>query len=133
MTLLERSSFRADDAFQQLLLRFSKAAAQGTRAPALIRLFCQATRGFFHVDGTYFWRCDSSEQLVGAEADGPMADNFLGRRLKARESSVAMDAIRQRRTVYVNNPAPGRYLLADEFHAKSIMAAPLVVSNEVIG
>ncbi len=124
---------RSDDAFQKLLLRFSEAASQGIPAPALIRLFCEATRGFFHVDGVYFWRCDSAEELVGAEADGLMATEFPGRRLKARESAVAIEAIRQRRTVYVNDPLKGRYPVAAEFHAKSLMAAPLVVSNEVIG
>jgi transcriptional regulator with GAF, ATPase, and Fis domain len=132
-TVLEKLGPRSEDAFQKLLLRFSEAAARGTRASALIRLFCQATRAFFHVDGAYFWRCDSAEELVGAEADGLMAADFRGRRLKARDSAVAMDAIRQRRTVWVNDPAPGRYSLADEFRAKSLMAAPLVVSNEIIG
>jgi PAS domain S-box-containing protein len=131
--VLEKSGFHSDAAFQKLLLRLSEAAAQGTRAPGLIRLFCQATRVFFHVDGTYFWRCDSADELVGAEADGLRAAEVVGRRLKARESTVAMDAIRQRKTVYVNDPPPGRYSIGDEFHAKSLMAAPLVVSNEVIG
>ncbi len=132
-TVLEKSVPRSDDAFQKLLLRFSEAAADGMPAPALIRLFCQATRAFFHVDGTYFWRCASPEELVGAEADGMMAADFLGRRLKGGESAVAMKAIRQRTTLYVTNPAPSRYPVAAEFHAKSLMAAPLVVSNEVIG
>jgi len=131
--VLEKIGPRSDDAFQKLLLRFSKVAAQGIAAPALIRLFCQATRGFFHVDGAYFWRCDSPEELVGAEADGLLADDFRGRRLKTRESAVAADAIRQRKTLYVSDPLPGRYPVAAEFRAKSLMAAPLVVSNEVIG
>jgi PAS domain S-box-containing protein len=132
-TVLEKPGSRADDAFQKLLLRFSEAAARGTPAPALIGLFCKATRGFFHVDGTYFWRCASPDELVGTEADGLMAADFPGRRLKSRESAVAMEAIRRRRTVYVNNPAPGRYPVAAEFHAKSLMSAPLMVSNEVVG
>ncbi len=132
-TVLEKPGSRSDDAFQKLLLRFSDAAAHGTPAPALIRLFCQETRAFFHVDGTYFWRCASPEELVGAEADGFMATEFLGRRLKARESAVAMEAIRQRRTLYVTDPLASRYPVAAEFRAKSLMAAPLVVSNEVIG
>jgi PAS domain S-box-containing protein len=132
-TVLEKSSPRSDDAFQKLLLRLSEAAARGTAAPALIGLFCKETRSFFRVDGTYFWRCASPEELFAAEADGLMAADFLGRRLKARESAVAFDAIRLRRTVYVNNPAPGRYSVAAEFRAKSLMAAPLMVSNEVIG
>jgi len=111
----------------------SQAAAQGTRPSGLIRLFCQATRAFFHADGAYFWRCESAEELVGAEADGFMASNFIGRRLTASDSAVAIDAVRQRRMVYVNDPAPGRYSTAEEFDAKSLMAAPLLVSNEVIG
>jgi len=131
--VLEKPGPRSDDAFQRLLLRFSEAAAQGTPVPDLIRLFCQETRVFFQVDGTYFWRCASPEELVGAEADGLMAADFPGRRLKARESAVAMEAIRQRRTLYVSDPVPSRYPVAAEFHAKSLMAAPLVVSNEVIG
>src|ERR1700690_2003656 len=132
-TVLEKPGPRSDDAFQRLLLRFSEAAAQGTPAPALIRLFCQETRAFFQVDGTYFWRCASPEELVGTEADGLMAADFPGRRLKARESAVAMEAIRQRRTLYMSDPVPSRYPVAAEFHARSLMAAPLVVSNEVIG
>jgi two-component system NtrC family sensor kinase len=131
--VVEMSGSRSDDAFQKLLLRFSEAAAQGTPAPALIRLFCRATRSFFHVDGTYFWRCDSSDELIGAEADGLMAAGFPGRRLKARESALATQAVRQRRTLYLNNSVPDRYVTAAEVHAKSLMAAPLVVSNEVIG
>ncbi len=131
--MLEKPGFRSDDAFQKLLLQLSEAASRGIRAPDLIRLFCQATRGFFHVDGTYLWRCDSAGELVGAEADGVMAADFIGRRLQPRESAVAREAIRQRKTVYVNAPAPGSYSIADEFHAKSLMAAPLLVSNEVIG
>ena len=131
--MLEKPGSRSDDAFQKLLLRFSEAAAQGTAAPALIRLFCKATRGFFRADGAYFWRCVSAEELIGAEADGLMANDFVGRRLKTRESAVAMEAIRQRRTVYVNNPSPNRYPVAAEFRARSLMAAPVVVSNEVIG
>ena len=132
-TVLEKTGPRSDDAFQNVLLRFSEAAAQGTPAPALIRLFCQATRRFFRVDGTYFWRCDSPDELVGAEADGLMAADFPGRRLKARESAVAMEAIRQRKTLYMSDPLPKRYPVAAEFRAKSLMAAPLVVANEVIG
>jgi len=132
-TVLEKSGPRSDDAFQKLLLQFSEAAALGTPAPALIRLFCQATRSFFHVDGTYFWRRVSADELVGAEADGLMAADFLGRRLKARESAVAVEAIRQRRTVYMTDPFPSRYPVAAQFRAKSLMAAPLVVSNEIIG
>ena len=124
---------RSDDSFQKLLLDISDAAARGTDASSLLQLFCRATREFFKVSGTYFWRLASSEELVGAEADGLMAEHFRGARLKAGESAVAMEAVRSRRTVYVNHLDPLRYRMAGEFHARSIMAAPLVVANEIIG
>ena len=131
----QRSNPRSDAAFQRLLLRFSDAAAQGTPPQTLIRLFCQATRELFQVDGAYYWQRVSADELVGAEADGLMADRFRGTRVTASQSSVAIaaEAIRQRKTVYENQLDPGRYLMAAEYRARSIMAAPLVVSNEAIG
>ena len=69
-SVLEGATPRSDEAFQRLLLQFSAAAARGTDAPALIELFCRATREFFQVDGTYFWRRVSSDEMVGTEADG---------------------------------------------------------------
>jgi PAS domain S-box-containing protein len=130
-----RNNPRSDDAFQRLLLKFSDAAAQGTPAQALIRLFCQATREFFQVDGVYFWQRVSADELLGAEADGVMADRFPGTRVKATQGSVAIatEAIRQQRTVYENKLDSTRYLMAAEYRARSIMAAPLVVSHESIG
>ena len=134
-TAVQRGSSRSDDAFQRLLLKFSDAAAQGTPAEALIRLFCQATRQLFGVDGAYYWQRISADELQGAEADGRLADRFRGTRVKASQSSVAIavEAIRQRKTVYENQLDPARYLMAAEFGARSIMAAPLVVSNDSIG
>ena len=132
-SVLEGATPRSDEAFQKLLLRFSAAAAQGTHAPALIELFCRATRAFFQVDGSYFWRRVSSDEMIGMEADGLLADSFRGKRLKASQSAVATEAVRLRKTVYVNRLDPARYPMAAEFRARSMMAAPLVVSGEVIG
>ena len=135
ITAARRSSSRPDDAFQRLLLKFSDAAAHGTPTPALIRLFCQSTRELFQVDGTYYWQRVSADELQGAEADGLLADRFRGTKVNSGQSSVAIavEAIRQRKTVYENELDPARYLMAAEFGARSIMAAPLLVSNESIG
>ncbi len=118
-TVLEEPSPRSEDAFQKLFLQFSEAAAAGTLSQSLIQLFCRTTREFFRVDGVYFWRFGSREQLVGTEADGLMAEDFRGRQLMAKDSAVAIEAIRQRRTVYVNRVNPDRYPMAAEFHARS--------------
>jgi PAS domain S-box-containing protein len=132
-TLVQGAGPRSDEAFQNLLLRFSSALAHGTPSSSLIQLFCQTSRQFFGVDGAYFWRVDSDEELVGTEADGVMADRFRGIRLTASQSAVAVEAIRQRKTIRVNRLDAGRYPMAAEFRARSIMAAPLVVLNEAIG
>jgi PAS domain S-box-containing protein len=132
---VQRNNPRSDVAFQRLLLKFSDAAAQGTPAQDLIRLFCQATREFFQVDGAYFWQRVSADELLGAEADGVMAERFRGTRVNASQSSVAIaaEAIQQQKTVYENRLDPARYLMAAEYRARSIMAAPLVVSHEAMG
>src|SRR5207247_1907223 len=93
-SVLEGATPRSDEAFQRLLLQFSGAAAQGIDAPALIDLFCRATREFFQVDGTYFWSVVSSAEMVGMEADGLQAESFRGKRLKAGHSALAMEAVR---------------------------------------
>jgi len=123
----------SDEAFQRLLLEFSEAAARGTPSATLIHQFCQSTRQFFGVDGTYFWRYSSPGELIGEAADGLMADEFRGRRLRAFESAAAADAVQQRKTVVMNEIDPQRYPIAGEFHARSLMAAPLIVANEVVG
>ncbi len=124
---------RSDEAFQRLLLKFSAAAADGTSPPALIRLFCQSTREFFHVDGAYFWQRVSQDELVGAEADGVLAERFRGTRLVGNQSAVAIEAFQQRKVVLKNGLDSSRYLMAAEYGARSIMAAPLVVGSEAIG
>src|SRR6201984_2964189 len=132
-TLVEGSNPHSDEAFQKFLLRFSAAAAQGTDVASLIRLFCRETREFFQVSGVYFWQSLSPDEMVGAEADGIMAERFRGLHMKASESAVAGESVRKRRTIFVNFLDSARYARAAEFHARALMAAPLVVSNEVLG
>jgi two-component system NtrC family sensor kinase len=53
--------------------------------------------------------------------------------LGPNQSTVTAEAVRQRRTIFANHVPPERFPLAREFGALSLLAAPLVVSNEVIG
>jgi PAS domain S-box-containing protein len=132
-TVLDRGGVHGEDAFQRLLLQFSAVAAQGTAPAALIHVFCRATREFFQVDGAYLWEFISEEELLGVEADGHLADRFRGTRIKTSESAVAVEAVHQRKTVYVNHLESSRYAMAAEFQARAMLAAPLVVSKVVIG
>ena len=133
ITLVEGPNPRSDEAFQKLLLKFSAAAAQGIDAASLIRLFCRETREFFQVSGVYFWQRLSPDEMIGAEADGLLADRFRGLHLRMADSAVAGESARKRRTIFVNFLDCDRYPRAAEFRARSIMAAPLVVSNDVLG
>jgi PAS domain S-box-containing protein len=123
----------SDEKFQKLLLRIAAKAAERADSAALIQLFCHATREFFQVSGVYFWRRHARDELVGEQADGKMADRFPGMRLLPRQSAVTEEAVRSRRTIFVNRLPSGSFPMAQQFEARSLMAAPLVVFDEVIG
>jgi len=124
----------SDDAFQKLLLRISAKAAERADAASLIHLFCRATREFFQVSGVYFWRRHAGDELVGEQADGKLAERFIGLRLLPQQSAVTAEAVRVRRTIFVNQvQSTPTFPAALQFEARSLMAAPLVVFDEVIG
>ncbi len=123
----------SDDAFQKLLLQFAAKAAERSDSATLIQLFCRACREFFQVTGVYFWRRQSGDELVGEQADGKLVEGFIGLRLLPQNSAVTANAVRSRRTIFVNRVQSAIYPLARQFNARSLMAAPLVVFDEVIG
>jgi PAS domain S-box-containing protein len=124
----------ADQAFQNLLLQIAAKAAERVDAASLIQFFCRSCRDFFRVSGVYFWRLRSGAELVGEQADGKMAERFIGMRLLPQQSAVTMEAVRSRRTIFINHFQPNAtFPAARQFEARSLMAAPLVVFNEVIG
>ncbi len=129
-----RALHDSDDAFQKLLLRIAAKAAERADARSLIQLFCHATREFFQVSGVYFWRRYSGDELVGEQADGKLAERFVGIRLLPQQSAVTSEAVRGRRTIFVNHLQSSPTVPALlQFEARSLMAAPLVVFDEVIG
>ncbi|HEV2401509.1 MAG TPA: PAS domain S-box protein [Candidatus Sulfotelmatobacter sp.] len=122
-----------DEEFQQVLLSIATKAADGAAPSTLIELFCRITREFFQVSGVYFWRSHGSDEVIGEKASGKMAEAFAGKCLRADQSTVTVDAVRQRRTIFANHVESVSLPAAREYDAHSLMAAPLVVSNEVIG
>jgi len=123
----------SDEGFQKLLLRIAAKAGERSDKHDLIQLFCRATREFFQVSGVYFWRCESADELVGEQADGKLAERFIGIRLRPDQSAVTAEAVRQRRTIFTNHVKSAGFTAATEFEARSLLAAPLMVFNEVIG
>jgi PAS domain S-box-containing protein len=131
----QENSFSAgsDDSFQKLLLRIAGKAGERCGVQSLIQFFCQTTREFFQVSGVYFWRCHFADELVGEQANGKLAERFVGIRLRPDQSAVTAEAVRQRRTIFGNHVKSAAFPAAMEFEARSLMAAPLMVFNEVIG
>ena len=123
----------SDEGFQKLLLRIAASAGARSDSNSLIQLFCRATREFFRVSGVYFWRCQAAQELIGEQADGKMADRFIGIRLHPDESAVTAEAVRQRRTIFSNRVRSRSFPTAMEFEARSLLAAPLIVFKDVIG
>src|SRR6266853_1612517 len=122
---------QSDEAFQRLLLELSRAAFQSTDPSHLIRSFCTLTRAFFQASGAYFWSLSADGELVGTEADADQS--FRGIRRRAGDASIAMDAVQRRRAFFVNHLDVARYPWLAECHAHAAMAAPLLVSGEVVG
>ena len=123
----------SDEAFQKLLLAMAAKAAEHPEADSLIGFFCRATRKFFQVSGVYFWRCHGGDELVGEQADGKLTERCIGLRMHLHQSPATAEAIRQRRTILVNHVRPADFPIAQEFEARALLAAPLLVFNEVIG
>jgi PAS domain S-box-containing protein len=122
-----------DEAFQKLLHRIAAKASERQGSGALIQFFCEATREFFQVSGVYFWRCHLADELVGEQADGKLAERFAGLRIRAEKNLLTLEAVRQRRTIFANHVNSTAFSSVAEFEARSLMATPLMVFNEVIG
>jgi len=114
-------------------LELSRAAFQSSDPSQLILSFCVLTRAFFHASGAYFWSRSSDGELIGAEADGDRADSFRGLRLRPADPSIALEAVQRRRPFFLNRVDLARYPWLAECHAQSAMAAPLLVSGQVVG
>ena len=127
------TSAGSDENFQKLLLRISASAGERTTPGALLELFCRAVRESFQLSGVYFWRCHPGDELVGEHASGKIADRFIGIRIRPDDSAVTAEAVRQRRTLFANHLDTVEHPPAMEFDARSILAAPVVVLNEVVG
>src|SRR5207237_1887497 len=54
-------------------------------------------------------------------------------RLNSARSAVAVECVRQRKTLYLNRVDAARYPMAAEYHTQSILGAPVMVSGDVVG
>jgi PAS domain S-box-containing protein len=88
-------------------------------------------RELLRADGVHFWRVNSSGELVGAEADGAMADQFAGTLLKSQDFVFLSDVVHFHKTLCLNH-LPAQFKLA-QFPARSLMAAPVIAANRLLG
>jgi PAS domain S-box-containing protein len=123
----------SDEKFQELLLGLAAKASERRDSGALIQFFCRATREFFQVAGVYYWRCQSADELIGQQGDGKLVEIIVGLRLQSVESAVTAQAVRRQRTMLANHVDSTAFPAAARLEARALMAAPLVVFNEVLG
>ncbi|HYH00529.1 MAG TPA: PAS domain S-box protein [Terriglobales bacterium] len=122
-----------EELFQRLLLDISAASSQGADYDALIRLFCERAREFFGVSGAYCWKLASQGAMEAVAASGYVADQVRGAKFPLERSTLAVDAVRSRRTLYRNRAESSGCVLAAGLPFKSAMAAPLIVAGEAVG
>ncbi len=93
------------------------------------------TRAFFRASGAYYWSRSADGELIGAEADASPADLqvFRGIRQSPGDGSIAMDAVHQRRALFAHHLDASRHAWIISCRAHSALAAPLLVSGDVIG
>ncbi len=115
------------------MLELSSSAFQSPDGSLVIQSFCRLAREFFRATGVYFWRRTPEGGLIGAEADGFEAERFRGLHLQPGDASVALEAVQYGRTLFVNDLDMTRYPSFADYHAQSVLAAPLLVSGDVIG
>ncbi len=114
-------------------MELSRAAFQSSDPSHLLQSFCDLTRAFFQATGAYFWNRSPDGELVGAEAAAGDRASFRGTRRRIGDTSIAMEAVQKRRAFFVNQLDPARYPWITSSHAHAGMAAPLLVSGEVVG
>lgn len=122
-----------DGGLESLLLRLSAKSAERTHPNLLIQFFCRLTHEFFQLSGAYFWRCQPGGEVIAEEASGKRDDRVLGMRLPTDQNGLLSEAIRQRRTVFANDLSPSALPAAMEFKVGSLLAAPVIVLNDVMG
>jgi PAS domain S-box-containing protein len=123
----------SDEKFQELLLGLAAKASERPDGGALIQFFCRATREFFQVAGVYFWRSHSADELIGQQGEGKLVEGIVGLRLRSVDSAVTTQAVKRQRTMLANHVDSTAFPAAAKLEARSLMAAPLVVFNEVLG
>jgi PAS domain S-box-containing protein len=130
---LARDLSHSDETFQDLLLKLSHAAAEGSDASQLIHSFCRQTRIFFRAHGVCYWKRTAEGDFIGAEADGTGGDRFRGLELRATDAPVAQEAAKNRTTVRVhpNDIANDPQFVGSQI--TSAMATPLLVAGELAG
>jgi PAS domain S-box-containing protein len=119
------------EAFQRLVLRLTSQATGQIDPCASIQFFCREVRAFFQLQSVHLWRLQGENELVWEQGDGIRIERFLGKRVRAENSKLLFEAVRESRTVF-SNQLPGDSGEA-ELGVRAILAAPVTVSKEVIG
>jgi PAS domain S-box-containing protein len=123
----------SDESLKKLLLRIAAKASEASDASSLIQLFCRSAREFFQVSGVCFLRSQPEGRLNVENTEGALGERFKGIRLPKERTSLAAEALHQRRTIFANQLLRESDPTAAEFGVRSILAVPIIVFSDVIG
>jgi PAS domain S-box-containing protein len=123
----------SDESLKKLLRRIADKASENADSNALIQVFCQSTREFFQVSGVCFWRSQADGGLIVEGAEGVAGELFRDVRVPKEQTSLAGEAVRQRRTLFTNRLHIDSDPTAVGFGVRSILAVPIIVFSDVIG
>jgi PAS domain S-box-containing protein len=123
----------SDESLKKLLRRIAAKAGEASDSDSLIGLFCQSTSEFLQVSGVCFWRPEPEGSLIAESAEGIRSELFRGIRLPKERTSLAAEALRQRRTIFTNRLHDDSDPTAAEFGVRSILAVPIIVFSDVVG
>src|SRR5260370_17191534 len=127
-----KRSSGARDPFREVLLKMLSAATQGGELSSLLSTFCRESRKFLNASAVGYWELQETERLLRPlEADGYFARAFKKSPLSL-EDSVAKTAVRERRTLYINQLGPGKHNQKDFPNAQSLMVGPVRVSYLIL-
>lgn len=122
------------DPFHQILLGMSSSISHGGDLSALLSKFCCESRRLLKVSCVGYWELhEGNRTLQPLAAEGHSAELFMRGLVSLEGVEIAKAAVRNRRTYYVDHRVAPKHHSSFPYRAKSLMVAPVVAFDRVIG
>jgi PAS domain S-box-containing protein len=120
-----------EESFEQMLLRLARSATDSD-VHRILASFCRLTLEHFHASTAAYWRADN-EFLIGVCAEGHLAEQLPGLRVRLQDADAAGQVVIERAAKVIDHVEPHGHPLAASFHASSVLALPVSANGNLIG